>query len=247
MPNQNQKWYHNWFNSPYYHILYSQRNLEEAEHFIDNICSHLSPGGSVKILDAACGKGRHSIYLNKKGYDVTGIDLSKESIKHASAFENEHLHFWVHDIRNLFYINYFDIVLNLFTSFGYFEKESDNQHAINMFAKALKPGGVLVMDFMNIEKIKNNLVVREVKTMEGIEFHIHRKIINNFVTKEISFEHLDKKMAFKEEVRALSVVDFERYFTKAGIKIQSVFGDYDLNAFDNKNSERLIFIGKKND
>lgn len=245
MLNQNQKWYHNWFNSPYYHILYSQRNFEEAEHFIDNICSYLSPDSSVKILDAACGKGRHSIYLNKKGYDVTGIDLSRESIKYASAFENNHLHFWVHDIRNLFYVNYFDIVLNLFTSFGYFEKDSDNQHAINMFAKALKPGGILVMDFMNVEKIAKNLVVREVKTMEGIDFHINRKLQNNFVVKEISFEHLGRKLAFKEEVRALTISDFERYFAKAGIQIQAVFGNYDLKDFDGKNSERLILIGKK--
>ncbi|SMO67684.1 class I SAM-dependent methyltransferase [Solitalea koreensis] len=245
MPEKTKKWYHNWFDSHYYHILYNQRDEKEAELLMDNLCVHLTPSADVKILDVGCGRGRHSIYLNKKGYNVTGIDLSPENIKFATASENNKLHFYVHDMRNLFYINYFDIVFNLFTSFGFFEKDLDNQHAVNMFTKSIKPGGTLVLDFMNAEKIRKNLVVRETKQIGNIEFHLQRKIVNQSIVKNIDFEDKGHQFAFKEEVKALTITDFERYFTEAGLLIESIFGDYDLNPFIAESSDRLIFICKK--
>ena len=102
---------------------------------MDNLCAYLQPQPEARILDIACGRGRHSIYLNKKGYDVIGIDLSESNIRHAKDFENEHLHFFVHDMRHLFYINYFDIAFNLFTSFGYFETRKEHVKALKMFLK----------------------------------------------------------------------------------------------------------------
>ncbi|AFD07372.1 class I SAM-dependent methyltransferase [Solitalea canadensis] len=245
MPDKQQKWYQNWFNSPYYHILYNKRDEREAEHLMDNLCEYLTPSTQERMLDVGCGKGRHAIYLNKKGYDVTGIDLSQENIKHASAFENAKLHFYVHDMRNLFFINYFDIVFNLFTSFGFFEKERDHQHAINMFAHSLKKDGALVLDFMNAEKLQNNLVFRETQLVGLIEFHIQRKLENGFIVKKIDFEDKGRHFAFKEEVRALMPDDFKRFFTKAGLEIEATFGDYDLNEFDPKISDRLIFVCRK--
>ncbi|UKJ06431.1 class I SAM-dependent methyltransferase [Solitalea lacus] len=245
MPDKQQKWYQNWFNSPYYHILYNKRDEREAEHLIDNLCEYLTPSIKERMLDIGCGKGRHAIYLNKKGYDVTGIDLSEENIKLATAHENAKLHFYVHDMRNLFFINYFDVVLNLFTSFGFFEKDRDHQHAINMFAKSLKTGGVLVLDFMNAEKLKNNLVFREIQTVENIEFHIQRKIEDGAIIKKIDFENKGRHFAFKEEVKALMMTDFERYFKNANFDIEATFGDYDLRPFDPLKSDRLLFICRK--
>src|SRR5688500_1353447 len=131
------KWFQNWFSSPYYHILYHQRNDEEAEFFIYNLCSYLNPVASSRLLHIACVSGRHWVYLNKKGYDVTGIDLSVSNIRFAQQFENEKLHFYVHDMRYLFYINYFDIAFNLFTSFGYFETEKDHVNALKTFRKSI--------------------------------------------------------------------------------------------------------------
>jgi len=119
------KWFQHWFNSPYYHILYQQRDHAEAEFFIDNLCAYLKPAANARLFDIACGRGRHSIYFNSKGFDVTGIDLSIASIKYAKQYENKQLHFYVHDMRYLFYVNYFDIALNLFTSFGYFETDQE--------------------------------------------------------------------------------------------------------------------------
>jgi SAM-dependent methyltransferase len=241
------KWFQNWFSSPYYHILYHQRNDEEAEFFIDNLCAFLKPAKDSLLLDIACGRGRHSVYLNKKGYNVTGIDLSNASIKFAQQFENENLQFYVHDMRNTFYINYFHIAFNLFTSFGYFETEREHIKSLKAFNKSLKKSGILVLDYFNSEKIVRNLAHQEVKHVDGIDFYISKKVANGKIIKNISFEHKNKDFLFKEEVKAFSKSDFERMFEKSGFKVLNHFGDYALNPFDEIKSDRLIFICQKTD
>jgi SAM-dependent methyltransferase len=239
------KWFQHWFNSPYYHILYSKRNDEEAEFLIDNISAYLTPKADSRILDIACGRGRHSIYLNKKGYDVTGIDLSEQSIKYAQQFEQKNLHFLVHDMRKLFYINYFDIALNLFTSFGYFETEKEHVNALKGFRKCLKPDGTLVIDYFNTEKIIKNLTNQETKTIDGIEFHLHKFVAEGKIIKHINFEHKFKTYAFEERVQAFLLADFERMLHKSGFVITEKFGSYSLAPFDETNSDRLILVCKK--
>lgn len=245
MPQKDQKWYQQWFNSPYYHILYKHRDDTEAEQFIDNLCAFLEPHAHAKALDVACGRGRHAIYLNKKGLDVVGIDLSPENIKYATQFENEHLTFFVHDMRNLFYINYFDFAFNLFTSFGYFDSATDDLHTVRMFAGSLKKGGKLVLDFLNVKKAESNLVERESKEVQNIEFHIIRRLKDDKVLKEIKFEHRGYHFNFREEVRALTKKEFEKYFATAGLKIVHLFGNYELGPFDEAQSDRLIFVCEK--
>ena len=241
------KWYQNWFNSPYYHILYHQRNNAEAEFFIDNLCTHLKPKPDSRILDIACGKGRHSIYLNKKGFDVTGIDLSFSSIKHAKQFENGKLRFYQHDMRNLLFINYFDYALNLFTSFGYFESDRDNVNALKSFRKSINEDGLLVLDYFNSQKIINNLVESEIKTVEGIDFKISKSVQEGRIIKSIEFKDKNREYKFKEDVKAYSLTDFERLFKLSGFKIKEYFGSHSLDAFDENQSERLIFICSKAD
>src|SRR5688572_19479368 len=99
-------WFKDWFNSPYYHQLYFQRDDAEAAAFIDKLIDHLQPSPRSMMLDVACGKGRHSIQLASKGYFVTGIDLSEDSIIEAKKFETDNLEFFVHDMRLPFRINY---------------------------------------------------------------------------------------------------------------------------------------------
>lgn len=239
------KWFQYWFNSPFYHILYSQRNDAEAEFLMDNLSAYLKPAANSRILDIACGRGRHSIYLNKKGYDVTGIDLSEQSIKYAQQFEQKNLHFFVHDMRKLSFINYFDIAMNLFTSFGYFETEKEHVNAIKAFRKSLKDDGTLVIDYFNTQKILKNLTQQEIKTVEGIEFHLHKFVADGKIIKHINFEHRDKPYAFEERVQAFTLADFERMFEKSGLKIAATFGSYGLDPFDETKSDRLILICKK--
>ena len=236
------KWFQYWFNSPFYHILYSQRNDEEAEYLIDNLSAYLKPSADSKMLDIACGRGRHSIYLNKKGYDVTGIDLSEQSIRYAQQFEQKNLHFFVHDMRKLAFINYFDIAMNLFTSFGYFETEKDHVNALKSFRKGLRDDGTLVIDYFNTQKIIKNLTNQEIKTLEGIEFHLHKFVSDGKIIKHINFEHKGKTHAFEERVQAFTLEDFERMFAKSGLKIKHTFGSYGLDAYDEVKSDRLILV-----
>jgi SAM-dependent methyltransferase len=238
-------WFEHWFDSPYYHILYKHRNCDEAELLIDNLIDYLNPQSNSRFLDVGCGKGRHSIYLNKKGYSVTGIDLSSESIAFASQFKNKNLEFYAEDMRKIDRINQFDYILNLFTSFGYFENESDDYATINCLSKALKPNGIFVLDFMNTHKVIENLISQETSISNNIEFTIKRTFENNFIIKHIHFSEKGKEYNFQERVKALTIKDFKKYFTANKLKILSLHGDYNLEEFNPETSDRLIMITQK--
>src|SRR5690606_3293150 len=152
MQKETNNWFASWFDTPYYHILYKDRDYEEAQLFMDNITGYLNLPEDAKILDLACGRGRHSIYLNKLGYDVTGADLSENSIKEASKHTNDKLHFVVHDMRDTCNEKY-DAIFNLFTSFGYFESDDDNLTTLKAIHNSLTEYGFAVIDFMNVHKI----------------------------------------------------------------------------------------------
>lgn len=197
------------------------------------------------VLDIACGKGRHSIYLNKKGYDVTGIDLSKQSIEHCKQFENATLKFYEHDMRNNFQTNWYDVALNLFTSFGYFENENDNLLALQSAANAVKEKGIVVLDFFNPEIIKLDIPIFISKTVDGITFRITKQIENGFIKKRIEFTDKGKDFLFTESVQLISLDKFETYFEKSGLTILNTFGNYSLEEYSPKESQRLIFVAQK--
>lgn len=239
------EWFSTWFDSPYYHILYKDRDMREAQHFMDNLMGYLHPKPVEKILDLACGKGRHSLYLNQKGYDVTGIDLSEQSIAYARQFENERLRFAVHDMREVFQPETFDFVVNLFTSFGYFDSDTENVVALCATAKSLKHGGKLVIDFMNTDKVIDNLVLAEEKEVQGINFKITRGVEKGFIIKTIRFQDKGQEYQFEERVRALRQEDFLAFFQMTQLRMVDTFGDYELNPYDQSASNRMIFVLKK--
>lgn len=243
MQKEIKNWYASWFDTPYYHILYKDRDYAEAQIFIDNITHYLNLPESAKILDLACGKGRHSIYLNKLGYDVIGADLSENSIKIASKHQNDTLHFQVHDMRKPFNEK-FDAILNLFTSFGYFENEEDNLTTLKAIKTSLSEYGFAMIDFMNVNQVINNLVPNEIKTIDGIDFHIKRYEKDGYILKEIDFEDRNEKFHFTEKVKALTLKDFESLMSQADIDLLDIFGDYKLKKFHKTDSDRLIMIFK---
>ncbi|HET6226693.1 MAG TPA: class I SAM-dependent methyltransferase [Bacteroidia bacterium] len=242
---QHLNWFESWFDSPYYHILYKDRDKEEAESFIDNIIHFLLPERNAQFLDLACGKGRHAVYLNKKGFPTVGIDLSPESIAFASQFENETLQFYVQDMRKPFRINYFDYVLNLFTSFGYFEHERDDMAVMNSICKMLKKQGMVVIDFMNADYVQKHIVHTETKAINNIQFQITKRVENNFIVKHIHFSDKGNVFDYQEKVKMLRLADFEKYLSAAHLKVVNLFGNYQLQPFDANASERLIIIAQK--
>ena len=243
MTKSTEKWYASWFDTPYYHILYKDRDYTEAQVFMDNLTNYLNIPENGKILDLACGKGRHSVYLNSLGYNVTGVDLSEQSIAYAKKYENDTLKFDVHDMTKP-YPKTFDAVFNLFTSFGYFEEDICNQYTIESIKAELNEFGFGVIDFMNSNYVIDNLVSEDVKTVEGIDFKQKRKLENGYIIKDISFEINGESFHFQERVRAFTLKDFEKLFEKAGVYLLDVFGDYKLNKYQSKTSERLIMIFK---
>ena len=243
--NHREEWFKEWFNSPYYHLLYANRDAQEATFFLDHLIAYLNPKKESFILDLACGRGRHSVYLNSKGFDVTGVDLSEENIRFASKQEQIDLQFFEHDMRQLLATNAFDYIFNLFTSFGYFDHDSDNLRVVRNIAQSLRTGGILILDFLNVEKIRSKGFVDEEKNIEGIHFHIHREIFGKKVVKSISFNDQNHDYLFEEKVMLLTQTDFENYFKKCGLEIKAVFGNYQLDPFSLLESDRLIYCVQK--
>ncbi len=239
-------WFESWFGSPYYKILYQNRDEQEAQAFVETLLGHLAPPASSRMLDIACGEGRFAVQLAEHGYDVTGIDLSHPSIEKAKSFEHDRLHFYVHDMRMPFYINYFDYAFNFFTSFGYFAHDRDHLLAARSFANGLKKGGTLVVDYLNRDYVLDRMTPEAVIQRGSYTFDIKKRLERNHIIKDISFIDADHKPRhYTESVAAFSLEDFIGIFNKAGLSLEQTFGDYQLNAYDKQQSPRMIMIFKK--
>jgi len=240
-------WFLDWFNSPYYPILYKNRDREEARAFIARIMGHLALKKGSRVLDLACGRGRHAVELHGLGYEVVGIDISEDSIEDARKLETDGLEFYVHDMRNLYWSEHFDAVVNLFTSFGYFHSKEDDQRTMNAVADVLKPGGYFVLDFFNVNKVMAEMVNAEEKSIDGVRFIIDRQLRGTVIEKSIQVIDGETGLLFKEEVDALTLTNFQGYLEQAGLQLEAVFGDYVLGPFDEQNSDRLILVARKTD
>ena len=232
----------NWFNSDYYHILYKNRDKKEAEFFINNLIKKLKIKKRSKILDLACGVGRHSFYLNKKEMNVIGIDNSENNIKKAKKFENKFLKFKKKEMTEDYGQN-FDFIFNLFTSFGYIN-EKHNFDTFKSINNSLVNHGILVIDYLNVIRLKEKLVEKETKKIGNIIFDIKRSFKDNFIVKKIKIRDNNEIFYFEERVMELTVNDFQDYLKKFNFEILDVFGNYNLDKY-HKNSERLILIIKK--
>ncbi len=238
------EWFELWFDSPYYHILYRKHDDQDAQAAIDNLLGVVDLPAGARVLDLACGKGRHARYLADKGFDVTGLDISDASISYARRFEQERLAFYQHDMRRPFRMRYFDAVFNFFTSFGYFDSDRDHLTALVNISKGLRPGGRLLLDFFNSRYVAAHLIPEEEQTIDGIRFTLRRKLENGYVVKSVDFDHAGRHHHFTERVRLLDLADFSDMFKKAGLRITNTFGDYDLQPLSPDGSRRLILIAE---
>jgi SAM-dependent methyltransferase len=238
-------WFENWFDSRYYHLLYQHRDHNEAEFFISNLVKFLQLKPKQRILDLACGKGRHSVFLNEMGLDVVGFDLSVNSISEAKKHENSTLHFHVHDMRHPFPLR-FDCILSLFTSFGYFQTEKEDLQVLENIRNSLETHGILVLDFFNSEKVRKMQDYHETKHIDGIEFVIHKWVDHerNRIRKNIQVTDGDKKMEFHESVELISVKWLSEQLKELGFKVEHLLGDYSLHPYSLQ-SERMIIIATK--
>jgi SAM-dependent methyltransferase len=242
---QNKKlWFEDWFDSPYYHLLYGNRDQNEAGTFIHNLLRFLQPSSQDTFLDLACGKGRHALEIAKNGYHTTGIDLSENSIAEAKSIDNEYLHFHVGDMRHVHFPNQFNFILNLFTSFGYFDTQSGQTETLLAINKQLKKDGVLVIDYLNVVLTEKQIVANPDKhiVIDGVTFSTRKRVSDQFITKEIIVEDMGVNHVFYEHVWRLHFNDFKNLLEKTGFTIQTIYGDYELNSFNPDTSDRLIIV-----
>src|SRR5690554_2544821 len=245
MTERKEGWFETWFDTSYYHILYQNRDFVEAERFITNLLAFLKLPAGSNCLDLACGKGRHSVFLNKHGLKVTGVDLSENSINEAKTFENETLTFDVHDMSTVYKKNEYDTVFNLFTSFGYFDDYEVISKVRISVKELLVVVGQLLIDFWMAVFVLVNWVKEEEKTLVGLNFIIMRIIEGINFFKNIHFTDKGKEFNFQEKVQAIKKEEFEDLLEKVGFEVQHVFGDFSLAQFDRSKSDRLIIIAEK--
>ncbi len=242
--NRCKPWFAEWFDENYLEI-YRHRNAEEARQHIQLIIETLNLSKSKTILDLCCGEGRYTSILKDLGYRVLGLDLSKVMVKRAKKNDPE-LRLVIGDMRDI--PGCFDLILSLFTSFGYFENDNENEQVIHSMYNALNPGGILWMDFFNSEYLETHLVSESYLSLsDSVEVLEKRKIENKRIIKDIflikdGMKKCDKY--YRESVRLYSRSDLELMFQESGFRVIYSFGDYHGNAWS-KSSERTILVGRK--
>ncbi len=240
-------WYEQWFSRDEYDVLYSNRDDDEAVSLVTLIESavHADPGSL--ILDVGCGRGRHALEFARRGYQVTGLDLSERSLEVArerAAEENLNVEFIRGDMRNPVDKETFDGVVNLFTAFGYFEAWSDHQKAVDSMAAAIKPGGFVVQDFLNPSYVVNKLVPTDSREIGDVTVKQRRWIDEGRILKEIIFSGPDGSHTFFESVALLERKDFDVLYESAGLELENVWGDY-AGGPHSEDSPRMILFSRR--
>ncbi|MCC6600787.1 MAG: methyltransferase domain-containing protein [Crocinitomicaceae bacterium] len=242
MDSEKKEWFRTWFDSPYYSLLYQNRDEAEAIKFIGKLIKTLPVRPGASVLDLACGSGRHSVILHDYGFQVTGIDLSPNNIAEAKKNETDGLVFFNEDMRTFALPDRFDLALNLFTSFGYFDNLSDNKKVLERVKIHLKSNALFVIDYFNVSFVMRQMVNCDEKRIGDVLFTIRKKIENDRIVKTIEVSDKKNKFSFEEKVQLFDAESLEKMLADAGFNVVSVYGDYDMNPFDIQSSERLIII-----
>jgi 2-polyprenyl-3-methyl-5-hydroxy-6-metoxy-1,4-benzoquinol methylase len=242
------EWFKDWFNTQEYLNVYQHHNESDAEVHINLILENVEIKSDAKILDMACGAGRHALILTRRGFNVTAIDLSENLIsiaEQSARNENLKINFVESDIRKFETNDKFNLVINLFTSFGYFETDVENFTVLQKAYDLLEDNGYLVLDFFNSEFLQQNLVEFSEENLGGAEIHQYRKIKDNRVTKKIVITKNGNLSTYEESVRMFTKDELVNAIQNIGFDIYKTFGDFLGNEFDILNSPRLIMICKK--
>ncbi len=239
----NKPWFKEWFDKNYL-LVYGHRNTEDAERQVRLIMDTLGPSlhPHSTILDLGCGTGRYTQILDNRGFRVVGLDLSETLLEYGiKCFP--HLHFVVGDMRCI--PGHYDMILSLFTSFGYFEKDEENRKVVESVHGALYTGGIFWLDFLNATYVENNLVKENHSLLgENVKVMEKRKIKDGRIIKDIILEMEGEEHCYRESIRLFTREELEDIFEKTGFMIRNCFGDYLGNEWG-ENGERTILVGEK--
>jgi len=240
--NKNPEWFETWFDSPYYHVLYDNRNPHEAQEFLNIFFRKFEIKAGSRVLDLACGAGRHSRTLHAFGLEVYGIDLSPNNVQIARTLSHPTIQFEQGDMRNFQVNNRFDLIFNIFTSFGYFKDLKENIDVLKNCHHHLLPNGRLIIDYFNSEHVLQNMVEKEVINKGELEFSISKTHNEDKITKVIEVLDQNGSHVFEEVVQLISLKQFEAMAHESGFQISGLYGSYDMSPFIQSSSPRLILI-----
>lgn len=237
-------WFNGWFGTRWYAMLYSHRDEEDAAKLVWPVIAKggLKPGQLV--LDMACGRGRHAAIFAQAGMDVTGIDLSPQSIEEARE-KVPGAHFEVFDIRSPHADNRFDAVVCLFNSLGYSPDRADDQRAVNAAAAALKPGGLFVLDLLNADHAVQHIVPCETQDIGDARFHLLRGVEGTNIVKRILVEHHGRTETYVERVHAWALPEVEDLIRLSGLVMEDVTDETCLQSFAPDRSGRIVAWARK--
>ena len=242
-------WYAQWFSDALYLELYSHRDATEARDAVDLFgrTTQLCPGPS-RILDLACGTGRHAFEFARLGYTVTAADLSMSLLSVArrktQKFQDD-IALVRGDMRHLPFRRTFHAVAQLFTAFGYFPTDEANEAVIAEVAGSLLPGGWYMLDFLNAEHVRSTLVRSSVDSIGGRDIYQERWIENDRVEKRIRLRTDDRDQVYSESVRLFSYGELQTMLGRHGFTVRAAYGAYDGTAFTST-SERCILFSERN-
>lgn len=241
-------WYKDWFNSENYLKVYSHRDESEAERLVNLIATKLILAPNSSVLDMACGAGRHAIVFAKMGFNVNAVDLSERLISEAkkeALVNGVKINFVLSDILDYNPVKHFDLVVNLFTSIGYFESDEENYAVVRKAYSLLKQGGYFVLDYFNKDFLLKNLIPTTVFSEDGIRIIQNRSVEGTRIVKKINIENKGSIEEFYESVRLYSKDEILRFISNSGFTVEKLYGDYFGNNYDGETSQRLIIFAKK--
>ncbi|MBE1443523.1 class I SAM-dependent methyltransferase [Paenibacillus sp. OAS669] len=241
-------WYRKSFGDDYL-LVYKHRDMEGAYHEVKRMIEWLKLPQGSSVLDLCCGMGRHSMALRDFGYKVTGVDLSSVLLMEANKLNvNKEVRFLQGDMRNVPLTETFDAVVNLFTSFGYFEHDEENERVLREIYRLLAPEskGKFIIDYMNPDYVKQHLVPFSSRMEGGITIEENRRIEDGFVKKTIVVRDSDAgERTYLEQVKLYGLEAFRELLDRSGLEVTHVYGDYHASEYDRNESKRMIFVGHR--
>lgn len=239
------EWYEDSFGEDYL-IVYKHRDFGGARKEVERMISWLDLPAGSKVLDLCCGMGRHSLVLAEAGFEVTGVDLSEELLRETRAQKGAEQVTWLRsDMRNLPLTGGFDAVVNLFTSFGYFEEDEEQVKVLCEIHRMLKPGGKFIIDYLNPAHVIRNLVPHSTREDGENLIDEFRWIECGYVKKDIilTTKSDSTPRKYHERVKLYSLEKFQEMIEIAGLQLEAVHGSYEEDAYDAESSTRMIFSG----
>lgn len=245
------QWYKTYFGEDYLRHIEPVLTHERTQREVDGIVDLLALPQGSSILDLCCGHGRHAIPLAQRGYQVTGQDLSEVFLREAeraAQAQGVPVH-WVHgDMRNIPYENEFDAVINIFTAFGYFENQDEDQKVLRQVSKALKPGGLFLLETLHREGLMRQYVPHMISYYPEGLIELEERSFDLLTSRnevKITTIYPDgqrKEYGFSHRVYTLT--ELAQMLTLAGLQVKAYSGAWDGSALT-IDSFRLILLSQK--